>query len=81
MSLNVATSMRKSALYVYKDGCGNYPKVSRYYLPEIYFQKLRDRVSLLPYAVVMAGIIAIYGLVVSVIIGVNIGPEYTPFKG
>lgn len=31
----------------------------------------------------MAGIIAIYGLVVSVIIGVNIKPdaEYTPYKG
>merc|ERR1712142_1757 len=35
--------------------------------------------SIIP--VVMAGIIAIYGLVVSVIIGVNINPEYTPFKG
>lgn len=35
--------------------------------------------SIIP--VVMAGIIAIYGLVVSVIIGVNIGTEYTPFKG
>ena len=78
MSLNVASSLRKS---VYKDGCGNYSKVSRYYFPEIYFQELRDRVTLLSYAVVMAGIIAIYGLVVSVIIGVNIGPEYTPFKG
>ena len=30
----------------------------------------------------MAGIIAIYGLVVSVIIGVNINPnEYSPYKG
>merc|ERR1712087_644308 len=36
--------------------------------------------SIIP--VVMAGIIAIYGLVVSVIIGVNIKPEeYTPYKG
>merc|ERR1712033_38916 len=36
--------------------------------------------SIIP--VVMAGIIAIYGLVVSVIIGVNINPnEYSPYKG
>merc|ERR1719370_2130193 len=36
--------------------------------------------SIIP--VVMAGIIAIYGLVVSVIIGVNIKPEeYTHYKG
>jgi len=36
--------------------------------------------SIIP--VVMAGIIAIYGLVVSVIIGVNIKPdEYTPYNG
>merc|ERR1712137_1045959 len=32
--------------------------------------------SIIP--VVMAGIIAIYGVVVAVLIGVNIGPEYTP---
>jgi len=36
--------------------------------------------SIIP--VVMAGIIAIYGLVVSVIIGINIKPdEYSPYKG
>merc|ERR1712121_349330 len=36
--------------------------------------------SIIP--VVMAGIIAIYGLVVSVIIGVNINPkDYSPYKG
>merc|ERR1712168_1428284 len=35
--------------------------------------------SIIP--VVMAGIIAIYGLGLSVIIGLNIGAEYTPFKG
>jgi len=36
--------------------------------------------SIIP--VVMAGIIAIYGLVVSVIIGISLNPEdYSPFKG
>jgi len=35
--------------------------------------------SIIP--VVMAGIIAIYGLVVSVIIGINLSTDYSAFKG